>query len=450
MTGGSLRNRLLAAASVLIGSALLLYWFGLASVFERQLTRRIEAELTAHLAQLASAVRINSGGDVIVTRELADPRFNTPFRGLYWQVNEKREAVLRSPSLWDQTIELPAGPLAPREIRLHNPVPFYDGELIAVEQHVILGLSGGERSLHLVAAVDRSAVSNARQEFEAEVALLVGMLGLFLIIASGLQIFVGLRPLGMLRDRLETLRSGKAQRLEGTYPAEVQSLVDVLNALVEGRDRLVKDARARAGDLAHGLKTPLAILAAEGRKLESEGDTESAAEIARQVELMNRHVERQLARTRARNPGEPLKARMKLEPAVQRLVRTMHRLPRGDEIEWFVEIPGDIQIDFDPMDFDEVAGNFLDNARKWANERVIVSSLKNGEHLSIIFQDDGPGVPEAELANIVERGGRADQTTPGTGLGLAIASDILEIYGAELQIENAAPRGLRVRIQLST
>ncbi len=163
---------------------------------------------------------------------------------------------------------------------------------------------------------------------------------------------------------------------------------------------------------------------------------------------MNRHVERQLARTRARGRGEPLRAPAGVGPAIQRLVKTMARLPRGDRLAWVVDIPGDLEIDFDPMDLDEVAGNVLDNARKWARSRVTVSALSIENELRIIFEDDGPGVPNVDLPHIVERGGRLDRNTPGTGLGLAIVSDVMEVYGGKLRIENAMPSGLRVSLIL--
>ena len=145
------------------------------------------------------------------------------------------------------------------------------------------------------------------------------------------------------------VRFGKAARLEGQFPLEVQSLVDELNELLNARDEMIRRARARAG---------------------------ASEEITRQVDLMNRHVERQLARTRARGPGEPLRPPAKLEPAIQRLVKTLKRLPQGEHLNWVVEIPDDLEIDFDQMDFDEVAGNILDNARKWARTRVTVATSK--------------------------------------------------------------------------
>ncbi|MGB0084828.1 MAG: HAMP domain-containing sensor histidine kinase [Rhodomicrobiaceae bacterium] len=448
MAPRSLKYRLIGAALISITSALLLYWIGLSSTFERHVIRRVEEELDAHLLQLAAAIRVGNGSVVELSREPADPRFARPFSGLYWQINKQNEAVLRSRSLWDQELAIPPGKLGSGEKKRYEAIPFGQTELIAVERRVRVGTGNEEQDLNLVVAIDREDVTKARDAFSADVLGLVGILGLFLVFASGAQIIVGLQPFNLLRHRLNIVRSAKAARLEGQFPSEVQNLVDELNELLNARDEMIKHARARAGDLAHGLKTPLAILAAEGRKLKEEGRAEISEEIARQVELMNRHVERQLARTRARGPGEPLRAPAKLRPAIQRLVKTLKRLPQGDRLNWIVEIPADLEIDFDPMDFDEVAGNILDNARKWARTRVIVSTLKAENELRIIFEDDGPGVPKAELPNVVERGGRLDRNTPGTGLGLAIVSDVMEIYNGKLQIENAMPSGLRVSLLL--
>ncbi len=448
MARRSLKYRLLGAALVSIASALVLYWIGLASIFERHVTRRVEEELNAHLLQLAAEIRIGSAAVVELSREPADPRFARPFSGLYWQINKENEAVLTSRSLWDQELAIPPGKLAAGEKKRFDAIPFAQTQLIALERRIRVGTGSSEQDLNLLVAIDREDVTHAREAFSSDVLGLVGILGLFLAFASGAQIVVGLRPLNVLRNQLNIVRSAKAARLEGAFPAEVQSLVDELNELLGARDEMIRHARARAGDLAHGLKTPLAILAAEGRSLNEEGRTGSADEIACQVDVMNRHVERQLARTRARGPGGHLRAPGSLAPAIERLVSTMKRLPEGGRLEWIVAIPDDLEIDFDPMDFDEVVGNVLDNARKWARNRVTVSSLKDAEELRIVFEDDGPGVPGSEVSNIVERGSRLDRSIPGAGLGLAIVSDVLEIYNGRLHIENASPSGLRVSFVL--
>jgi signal transduction histidine kinase len=448
MAPRSLQFRLISAALISITSALLLYWIGLSSTFEQHVLRRVEDELSGHMLQLAAAIRVGSSSVVEPSREPADPRFARPFSGLYWQVAKGGETLLRSRSLWDQDLVLPPSQLNLGEKKRHDAVAFGQSELIAIERRVRVGTDADEQDLNLIVAIDREDVARAREAFSTDVLRLVSVLGLFLMLASVAQIAVGLRPLSFLRHRLNIVRHGKAARLEGQFPQEVQSLVDELNELLNARDEMIKHARARAGDLAHGLKTPLAILAAEGRKLKEEGRTEAFEEIARQVDLMNRHVERQLARTRARGPGEPLRARAKLEPALSRLVRTLQRLPRGERLDWVLDIPKDLEIDFDQTDFDEVAGNVLDNARKWARTQVRVSTLKADNELQIIFQDDGPGVPEADLRSVVERGCRHDPDMPGSGLGLAIVSDVLEIYNGKLHLQNTTLSGLRVSLVL--
>ena len=448
MARHSLKYRLTGAAIISTASALLLYWIGLSATFERHVLRRVEDELNAHLLQLAAAIRIGGGAAVEIAREPADPRFAQPFSGLYWQVAKGDETVLRSRSLWDQDIALPPSTLGSGERARRDAIPFGQSELIALERRIRVGTGEGEQNLRLIVAIDHKDVAQATEAFSADVLRLVGILGVVLMLASVAQIIVSLKPFGRVRERLNIVRLGKATRLEGPFPLEVQSLVDELNELLNARDKMIKHARARAGDLAHGLKTPLAILAAEGRSLKEQGRLEASEEIARQVDVMNRHVERQLARTRARGPGDPLQAMAKLLPAIQRLVRTLNRLPGGQHLRWVIAIPGDLAIDFDPMDFDEVAGNILDNARKWARSSVAVSAVKEDNGLRIVFEDDGPGVAEAELPFIIERGGRLDPSKPGAGLGLAIATDVLEIYHGKMLIENAAPSGLRVSLLL--
>ncbi len=259
MAPRSLKYRLIGAALVSIVSALALYWIGLSSIFERHVVRREEDELNAHLLQLAAAIRVGSASVVELSREPADPRFARPFSGLYWQINKQNEAVLRSRSLWDQELAMPPGKLGSGEKKSYDGIPFGQTELIAVERRVRVGTGKDEQDLNLVVAIDRADVTKARDAFSADVLGMVGILGLFLALASGAQIIVGLRPFNLLRHRLNFVRSAKAARLEGKFPSEVQVLVDELNELLNARDEMIRQARARAGDLAHGLKTPLAI-----------------------------------------------------------------------------------------------------------------------------------------------------------------------------------------------
>ena len=451
MTIGSLRLRILALAAVSIAAALVLLWVLLTQLFEQQIAARFFAEIESHLEQLARVVEPAPDGGVALSEDLGEPRFARPFSGLYWQISvlgEGDENLVTSSSLWDEFLALPTAAAAPGDLVRHERIPFLDSDIMLVERTLLLGQDDREIPLRLAVAIDRAELESAKKDFADRVLMLVALLGAFLLIASAVQILFGLRPLGYLRTRLNAVRAGDAQRLEGRFPSEVQGVVDELNGLLAGREEMVARARARAADLAHGLKTPLAVMAAESRRLAELGETTAAAEITAQIDRMNRNVERELVRSRARGGGATVGERTPVGPAIERLFRVFERMPGGDAISWESVVDTDATIPMEAADFDEVAGNLLDNARKWAAGRVVVTAATEGGMAKVTIDDDGPGIPREELAYVVERGGRLDESSPGSGLGLAIARDILGIYGGRLDLETAPSGGLRARISI--
>lgn len=444
----SLKFRLLAAAAICIVGALAAYWLLLSQVFERHVSERLYSELQAHLNQLATRLEVSGDVDIKVSDPLDNPRFARPFGGLYWQVRTEKGTVFGSRSLWDQTIELPAGDNETGTIIRHRDISSNMGELMAIERSVRMGADTSGQRVQLVIAMDQNELAKARSSFAADVSVLVALLGFFLLAASAVQVFIGLRPLNTLRQRLNAVAADETDGLEGRFPSEVEPLVEELNGLLRERSAMVEWARASASDLAHGLKTPLAILSAEGRTLADGGDASSAREIDLQVGVMNRHIERQLARARARGQSRLMSVGTELAPSFEKLIRAFRQLPRGDEIDWKMSIKSGLSADIDPMDLEEIAGNILDNARKWAESEVEIVARPEADKVLISITDNGPGVPDAQLQQILERGKRLDEGAPGTGLGLAIIQDVVGIYDGSLQIENAQPKGLRVKLRL--
>ena len=438
----SLTLRALVLAALTTGAALVFLWVLLTQLFEQRISQRYFVELEAHLAALERGAEPGPAGVALATTPQA-PDFARPFSGLYWQV-EAGGKVLTSRSLWDEVLVLPR-PRKPGQIVRHVRLDFGDGQVMAAERVLVVGEAEGLR-VRIIAAIDRAGLESAKDDFGKRVLTLVAVLGLFLMLATGVQIYFGFRPLKTLRTRLNAVRSGQAERLEGPFPTEVDGLVDEVNRLLSAREEMVSRARARAGDLAHGLKTPLAVLGAEARRLESAGEAAAAAEINAQIDRMHRNVERELVRARAASSGSTLAARTKLEPAIERMLRAFRRMPGGEDLDWSANIPEDLVIAMDSVDLDEVSGTLLDNARKWATGRVQVIARSEGGQTVMAVEDDGPGVPDAELEHIVERGRRLDEATPGTGLGLAIARDILELYGGALTVSRSELGGLSVTI----
>jgi signal transduction histidine kinase len=258
----------------------------------------------------------------------------------------------------------------------------------------------------------------------------------------------GLAPFARLRSQLSGVHAGSARRVDGAYPAEVQPLVNDLNALLEQRELAVQRALAKAGDLAHGLKTPLAILAREAERATATGQTELAAGIAEQVERMRRQIDYHLAHARAAASGAATGASCAVADSTRPLVRTMLRLHAERGLTIDERVAPDHLVRCQREDLDEILGNLLDNACKWARSRVVVGSAERNGQIAIAVDDDGPGLAPAMRERVLSRGVRADEASPGSGLGLAIVRDLVDLYGGSIALEDSALGGLRVRVAL--
>jgi signal transduction histidine kinase len=251
-----------------------------------------------------------------------------------------------------------------------------------------------------------------------------------------------------LRTRLAAIRTGDEHRIAGDYPTEVQPLVTELNALLDHRDEAVRRALAKAGDLAHGLKTPLAVIAHESERLAATGEHDAAAAIQQQIDRMRRQIDFHLAHARAAGSAATLGAHSSIHESVEALIRTLQRLhaERGLTIDARVSPAYAVRVQRE--DLEEMLGNLLDNACKWARSRVAVGSMVTDTGIVITIDDDGPGLDPALRQNVLERGVRADEASPGWGLGLAIVRDLAEIYGGSIALERSTMGGLSARLTL--
>jgi signal transduction histidine kinase len=256
-------------------------------------------------------------------------------------------------------------------------------------------------------------------------------------------------PLRALQARVAAVRGGSEQVVTGAYPSEVQPLVQELNALLDHRQRAVTRALAKAGDLAHGLKTPLAVLAHDAARAKAAGQTELAVSIEQQVDRMRRQVEYHLAQARAAASGTIAGATCRVAESSDALTRTLLRLhaDRGMAIEQHVDREHAVQCSRE--DLDEMLGNLLDNACKYATSRVVITSTLAGAQIMIAVADDGPGLAPHLRESVLQRGVRADEAAPGSGLGLAIVRDLAELYGGTVTLDTSRSlSGLEVRLLL--
>jgi signal transduction histidine kinase len=276
----------------------------------------------------------------------------------------------------------------------------------------------------------------------------VVVLSIIFMAAGFLQLRRGLSPFERLRPRLAAVRDGREDRVEGSYPSEVQPLVDDLNGLLDHRAGLVRRALARAGDLAHGLKTPLAVIAQEAERAAAAGHPELASTIDEQVDRMRRQLDYHLAHARAAASGSTLGARCSLAEAVEGLARALLRLHAERGVAIAIDVPADHFVRATREDVEEMLGNLLDNACKWARGRVAIASSAGEERVSVFVDDDGPGLDPSLRDAVLQRGVRADEAAPGTGLGLAIVRDLAELYGGAIRLEASPTGGVRACLDL--
>ncbi|MGO4833422.1 sensor histidine kinase [Rhizobiaceae sp. 2RAB30] len=423
MSKGSLRLRLLAAGALSILIALSLAGAGLSVLFERHVERRVTAELGIYLDQIVAGLDRNSNGALAVTRPLVDPRFAQPLSGLYWQ--------LRSRSLWDDELRLPVDGGLISDYRLTGPG---GAELIVVDRTVKLPQRLGGGIVRAAVAVDAAEITAATRAFGADLLPYLVLLAAFLIAAAYAQVAVGLHPLARLRERLAAIRAGEAHRLGNEFPDEILPLSREFDALLDAREDQLKRARARAADLAHGLKTPLQVLAGDVERLRGTGQAVVADEIEQVAGAMQRHVDRELARARM-GTGQP-DARAPVGDVIRRVVAVVSRGLRGSELDWQLDLPPGLEARIDPDDLAEAIGNLVENATRHALAKVSVKARRQACMVEVVVADDGPGIPKDQIDRALARGSRLDSLGATTGLGLANVSDIAEAWRGRIDFRS--------------
>ena len=268
------------------------------------------------------------------------------------------------------------------------------------------------------------------------------------LVAGWFQVRRPLSVLGRLRDGLSNVHAGRATHVPGEFPLELRPLVDDLNALLVHREQMVRRALSRAGDLAHGLKTPLAVMAHEADRIADAHGAGRADVLRSQVDRMRRQIDYHLAHARAAASGAMPGASCDVAVAAEGLVRTLDRLHAGRGLMLRATVPPGVVVRAQREDLDEMLGNLLDNACTWGRSAVEVTSRTDGGVVEIAVDDDGPGVAPAMRTAVLRRGVRADEAAPGSGLGLAIVADLAELYGGAIVLESSPLGGTRARLTL--
>ena len=448
----SLRVRLLAGTLAWIAASIAIAGWGLGALIRDHVEAGFHAELRTHLDQLTANLVLGEADAPELSTPLSDPRLARPYSGLYWQVDRLGGSagpaaigVLRSRSLWDSVLDVPADAAPGVQAHLRR-VGGPGGATLEVIERTIHPADRPGLSFRLMVAADERAMTEPVQRFRGMLWVALGLLAIGLVAAAVMQVVVGLAPLARLQRALGAVREGRATRMEGSFPSEVTPLVDEFNAVLGQNAEVVVRARTLAGNLAHAVKTPLSVLA---NAAHAERDGEFARLVGDQVEVARRQVDYHLKRARSAAATRVPGSRTPVAPVVEGLVRAIGRIHADRRLEIDVR-PIDDALAFrgEEQDLQELLGNLVDNACKWARHRVTLSASGDDRRLTIAVDDDGPGIAREARASLMRRGVRADERVEGSGLGLAIVDELVRLYGGEVRFEDSRLGGARVVLDL--
>jgi signal transduction histidine kinase len=453
MTRKSLAFRLIASSAAIALVLLLAAAVLLNSLFHQALERNFDERLRAVLDGIIANVEVNEEGMPSLTSPIADTRFSLPQSGWYWQVAKPggdETQIITSESLLEKRLRPSAVDLAGRDAE--GIATFYmtddqKKQLRAIEQKFKLFGSKDDYSFIVAGNFDelRAEVSAFRRILFGTLALL----GLGLMLATLFQVRFGLSPMKDMTEKLNAIRSGKSEFLEGKFPDEMQPVADEMNLVIKTGFEILERARTQVGNLAHALKTPLSVLSNEA----SANPSPLATKVAEQTAVMRDHVNLYLDRARRAAQAGTLGATAEVAPVIAGLARTLQRIYKDKDICIRTNVPDAIRFRGERQDLEEMVGNLMENASKWCVSEVEVSlspaeSKMGRRFIQIIVDDDGPGIPPDKRAIALQRGKRLDETKPGSGLGLNIVAETSAMYGGNISLETSTLGGLRVKLAL--
>ncbi|CAN7376292.1 ATP-binding protein [Mesorhizobium caraganae] len=422
--------------------------FTLITTLYRQASERgFDSLLSAHLFNLIGSVGVSESGQLTGAPDLGDLRFSEPNSGWYWSVEPASEGVHGNLHSSSMTTTIPSPTVAEVPFnssfqRSYSTDGIGDEELQVFESEFVLDAKN--RAARFRVMGNKTELEQEIATFQRRLLTYLSLFGVGMIAINAIAILLGLQPLRRVRNALAMVREGTAQRLDGQFPAEIEPLANETNALIENNKRIVERSRTQVGNLAHSLKTPLAVLINEGRAL---GGAKGQL-IADQAASMQKQVDHYLQRARVAAQRDSVVYRTPVTPLVQRMVRVLQKLK--PDVSLSLALPAaDIVFAGEREDLEELLGNLLDNAMKWAKSSVAVSITPAAAGLfEISIEDDGPGIPEDKARDALKRGRRLDETKPGTGLGLAIVADLVNEYGGVLALDRSAMGGLKAVVRL--
>ncbi len=451
----SIATRLFISAAAWSTILLLIAGVFLVTLYRRNTEKSFDDRLAVYLRSLVADMAVGNEEQRNEPGQLGDPQFDLAQSGWYWQVSrlDSSETPVRQslslsgaslPRLSDPDTENVAGSVR------SNYIAGPDGRRLRMFERIIdIGASG--TYLIQVAATTEDAEDQILR-FKLTLVATFTMLALALVGTTALQVRYGLQPLRKLQSEVAAIRGGEGERIEGDFPYDLAPLADELNLLISSNREVVERARTQVGNLAHALKTPLSVIVNEADQEKSE----FSAKVREQTAVMRDQVTYYLDRARAAARSRVVGSVVNVEEAIDALLRTFEKIYFERHIDFELNCPEDVRFRGEKQDFEEMAGNLLDNAGKWSKSHVLVEVRRVASaldpsissHIELTIDDDGPGLPASQRAEALARGKRLDETKPGSGLGLSIVSDLASIYNGSLALEDSPLGGLRARLRL--
>ncbi|AOG07795.1 sensor histidine kinase [Bosea sp. RAC05] len=446
----SIGARLFISAAVCCALVLMLAGVGLTTFYRRSAERGFDERLSVYIKELIADLAAPPETERQAIGDLGEPRFDLPLSGWYWQIirlDGERPTIRASRSLvGGQLPKLLDQPIVPnargiRESYISGPD---DRSLRILEREIDVGEDG--RFTVAVAAPSDELDADIR-DFRFALTMTFVLLGLALVASTIVQVRFGLRPLARLRSAVGLVRTGETPRIVGQYPPDLAPLAGELNLLIDANHEILDRARTQVGNLAHALKTPLSVMINEAEA----GEGHLAETVKSQAAVMRDQVQYYLDRARAAALSGALGGVTEVVPSLDALIRTFAKISQGRGIAGSHSVSTGVRFRGDRQDFEEMLGNLLDNAFKWAESSVAVSldpAPAGSGRIVLLIDDDGPGLPDDARADMLKRGRRLDEGTPGSGLGLSIVVDLAKLHGGELSLERSPLGGLRARLTL--
>jgi signal transduction histidine kinase len=449
----SLALRLFFSATTWTVVILVVTGIVLSSIYRSAVERAFDRRLGVYLRTLVADVAAPEENVDKFPQSIGEPLFDLPLSGWYWQVTRldaPTPDVRSSRSLWDATLPRLADlsvswvPGSARQGYVDGP----EGQQLRIVERTI---DLGEEGRYLVAvAGDANEIDEETHSFDSALVITFGVLGIVLLLTTTFQVRFGLAPLKRISEGLAAIRSGSAERLEGAFPVEIAPLARETNALIDANREIVTRARTHVGNLAHALKTPISVMMNEAN---THGGEPFASKVREQTEIMRDQVARHLERARLAARVAVIGTVTDVRPVVFALARTMEKIHHHRGVVIDIDAAEGARFRGEQQDIEEMVGNLVDNACKWAQSRVAVEVFSEKPDprddrrvVRIVVDDDGPGLSPQQREQVARRGRRLDETKPGSGLGLSIVVELASLYGGGLTLGTAPIGGLRAEL----